>query len=166
MGVGVQQHVTDYRLFIPALSWTEWNFFPVKNPRKKSKAFALLNTCGSFLRFFFLPRQMELKNCENGSIYANANLPEPTLIDNQTPVSMKPGEMDHKINVTAKWWQCRSSRQMVFPVLVYIFLLMCPRSNDDDGMCKLLFDLNLIGGLIEFQTYCAERCKERRIQID
>nr|XP_020635994.1 pleckstrin homology domain-containing family A member 8 [Pogona vitticeps] len=36
-------------------------------------------------------RQMELKNCENGSIYANANLPEPTLIDNQTPVSMKPG---------------------------------------------------------------------------
>ncbi|KAJ7322450.1 hypothetical protein JRQ81_018737 [Phrynocephalus forsythii] len=45
-------------------------------------------------------RQMELKNCENGSIYANANFPEPTLTDNQAPVSMKTAEMDHKEKAT------------------------------------------------------------------
>ncbi|KAH0627353.1 hypothetical protein JD844_002947 [Phrynosoma platyrhinos] len=38
-------------------------------------------------------RQMELKNCENGSICANINLPE------QTPVPLKTDEMDHEKNI-------------------------------------------------------------------
>ncbi|XP_008110951.1 pleckstrin homology domain-containing family A member 8 [Anolis carolinensis] len=39
-------------------------------------------------------RQMELKNTENGYIYANANLPE------QTPVLLKTGERDHEKLIT------------------------------------------------------------------
>ncbi|XP_042327703.1 pleckstrin homology domain-containing family A member 8 [Sceloporus undulatus] len=39
-------------------------------------------------------RQMEIENCENGSIYANTNLPE------QTPVPLKTDEMDSEKNIT------------------------------------------------------------------
>ncbi|XP_060637983.1 pleckstrin homology domain-containing family A member 8 isoform X1 [Anolis sagrei] len=39
-------------------------------------------------------RQMELKNTENGYIYANANLPE------KTPVPLKTGEQDHEKHIT------------------------------------------------------------------
>ncbi|XP_054847292.1 pleckstrin homology domain-containing family A member 8 isoform X2 [Eublepharis macularius] len=39
-------------------------------------------------------RQMELKNCENGSIYANPNLHDQTLLDNLTPVLQKTDEIN------------------------------------------------------------------------
>ncbi|XP_060104703.1 pleckstrin homology domain-containing family A member 8 isoform X2 [Heteronotia binoei] len=43
-------------------------------------------------------RQMELKNCENGSIYANSNFHEQTLVDNQTPEFQKMDEMNCEVN--------------------------------------------------------------------
>ncbi|XP_028605976.2 pleckstrin homology domain-containing family A member 8 isoform X1 [Podarcis muralis] len=38
--------------------------------------------------------KMELKNCENGSLYANTNLHERSLIDKLTPDPLKTGKMD------------------------------------------------------------------------
>ncbi|XP_048366921.1 pleckstrin homology domain-containing family A member 8 isoform X1 [Sphaerodactylus townsendi] len=43
-------------------------------------------------------RQMELKHCENGSIYANSNLHEQTLIDNWMPVLQETDEMNCEVN--------------------------------------------------------------------
>ncbi|KAL8165366.1 UNVERIFIED_CONTAM: Pleckstrin y domain-containing A member 8, partial [Gekko kuhli] len=43
-------------------------------------------------------RQMELKNCENGSIYANSNFHEQTLVDNRTPVLQKMDEINCEVN--------------------------------------------------------------------
>ncbi|XP_015285185.1 PREDICTED: pleckstrin homology domain-containing family A member 8 isoform X2 [Gekko japonicus] len=43
-------------------------------------------------------RQMELKNCENGSIYANSNFHEQTLVDNRIPVLQKTDEMNCEVN--------------------------------------------------------------------
>ncbi|XP_062984722.1 pleckstrin homology domain-containing family A member 8 isoform X2 [Elgaria multicarinata webbii] len=45
-------------------------------------------------------RQMELKNCENGTIYAHSNLPEQTRINNLTPVPQKTGVMDSEKTIT------------------------------------------------------------------
>ncbi|XP_077158681.1 pleckstrin homology domain-containing family A member 8 isoform X2 [Paroedura picta] len=39
-------------------------------------------------------RQMELKKCDNGSIYANSDFHEQTLVDNQAPVLQKTDEMN------------------------------------------------------------------------
>ncbi|XP_025023081.1 pleckstrin homology domain-containing family A member 8 isoform X2 [Python bivittatus] len=39
-------------------------------------------------------RKMELKNCENGSIYKNITLPEKTLIEKPTPAPLKISEME------------------------------------------------------------------------
>ncbi|XP_061441752.1 pleckstrin homology domain-containing family A member 8 isoform X2 [Rhineura floridana] len=44
-------------------------------------------------------RQMELKNCENGSINANTNLHEQTLIDKVTPVPLKTDTMPGKEHI-------------------------------------------------------------------